>query len=96
MSIFAANTNEMAAKSMAVQSTIERVRAEVNAMTSSLQDLHGTWQGAAATNFQSVVADWRNTQIRVEESLTAIGTVLNRASMQYEEAEAANANLFTY
>lgn len=96
MSIFATNTGDMAAKSMAVQSTIERVRAEVNAMTSSLQDLQGTWQGAAATNFQSVVADWRNTQVRVEESLNAIGTALNRASMQYEEAESANANLFTY
>lgn len=96
MSIFATNTNDMAAKSMAVQSTIERVRAEVNAMTASLQDLQGTWQGAAATNFQSVVTDWRNTQIRVEESLNSIGTALNRASVQYEEAEAANANLFTY
>lgn len=96
MSTFSTNTNEMQARSMAVQSTIERVRAEVNAMTSSLQDLQGTWQGAASTNFQSVVADWRNTQIRVEDSLNSIGTALNRASVHYEEAEAANANLFTY
>lgn len=96
MSTFATNTNEMQAKSMAVQSTIERVRAEVNAMTSSLQDLQGTWQGAASANFQAVLVDWRNTQIRVEESLNSIGTALNRASVHYEEAEAANANLFTY
>lgn len=96
MSTFATNTNEMQAKSMAVQSTIERVRAEVNAMTASLQDLQGTWQGAASANFQSVLADWRNTQIRVEESLNAIGTALNRASVHYEDAETANAGLFTY
>ncbi|MGL3807717.1 WXG100 family type VII secretion target [Paeniglutamicibacter sp. R2-26] len=96
MSTFAANTGEMQMRSMAVQATIERVRAEVNSMTSSLQDLQGTWQGAASANFQSVVADWRTTQIRVEESLNAIGTALNRASVHYEEAEAANTNLFTY
>ncbi|MFL4478747.1 WXG100 family type VII secretion target [Paeniglutamicibacter sp. ORCA_105] len=96
MSTFAANTNEMQARSMSLHATIERVRAEVNSLTSSLQDLQGTWQGAASTNFQSVVADWRNTQARVEESLSSIGTALNRASVQYDEAEAANASLFTY
>ncbi|MFJ6418428.1 WXG100 family type VII secretion target [Paeniglutamicibacter sp. NPDC091659] len=96
MSTFAANTSEMQLRSMAVQATIERVRAEVNSMTASLQDLQGTWQGAASANFQSVVADWRATQIRVEESLNAIGTALNRASVHYEEAETANTHLFTY
>ncbi|MCO1339312.1 WXG100 family type VII secretion target [Zhihengliuella halotolerans] len=96
MSMFTANTVEMRAKAQSVQGTIERLRAEVNTMQSSLQELEGTWRGAAAANFQSVVADWRNTQLRVEESLTNINTALGRASHQYDDAEAANASMFTY
>jgi WXG100 family type VII secretion target len=96
MSNFAANTTEMRNKAMAVQGTIERLRAEVNTMQGGLRELESTWQGAAAANFQGVVADWRATQLRVEESLTGINTALARASQQYDDAEAANASMFTY
>ncbi|MBG6085232.1 WXG100 family type VII secretion target [Zhihengliuella flava] len=96
MSSFAANTVEMRAKAQAVQGTIERLRAEVNTMQGSLQELEGTWHGAAAANFQAVISDWRATQLRVEESLTNINTALARASQQYDGAEAANASMFTY
>lgn len=96
MSSFSANTDDMRGRAQAVQGTIERLRTEVNTMQSSLRDLESSWHGAAATNFQAVVADWRATQMKVEESLTAINTALSHASQQYEEAEAANARMFTY
>lgn len=96
MSTFAANTADMRTRSLAVQSTIDRLRTDVNALQSGLQDLSSTWQGAASSNFQSVIADWRATQSRVEESLSGIGTALSRASEYYDQAEQANAALFTY
>lgn len=96
MSSFAANTVEMRAKAQAVQGTIERLRSEVNTMQGSLQELEGTWHGSAAANFQMVISDWRATQLRVEESLTNINAALARASQQYDDAEAANASMFTY
>lgn len=96
MSTFAANTAEMRSRSLAVQGTIDRLRGDVNAMQAGLQDLATTWQGAASTNFQSVIADWRATQTRVEESLTGISTALTRASDFYDQAEQANAAMFTY
>ncbi|WP_309081239.1 WXG100 family type VII secretion target [Zhihengliuella sp.] len=96
MSTFAANTAEMRTKAAAVQATVERLRAEITSMTANLRELEGTWQGAAATNFQSVVADWHGTQVRVEESLASINGALARASQQYDDVESANARLFTY
>ncbi|GAA4376605.1 WXG100 family type VII secretion target [Paeniglutamicibacter cryotolerans] len=96
MSTFAANTAEMRSRSLAVQNTIERLRGDVNALQSGLQDLASTWQGSASANFQSVIADWRATQSRVEDSLTGIGTALTRASEFYDQAEQTNAAMFTY
>ncbi|MET1034979.1 WXG100 family type VII secretion target [Arthrobacter halodurans] len=96
MSSFAANTAEMRNKAAAVQGTIERLRAEVNTMQAGLRELESSWHGAAALNFQGVVADWRATQLRVEESLAGINTALSRASQHYDDAEAANASMFTY
>ncbi|MDN5754213.1 MAG: WXG100 family type VII secretion target [Arthrobacter sp.] len=96
MSSFSANTAEMRGRAQAVQGTIERLRAEVNTMQAGLRDLESSWHGAAASNFQAVVADWRATQMKVEESLTAINTALSHASQQYDDAEAANARMFTY
>ena len=80
MSTFSTNTVEMRNRGLAVQGTIERLQAEVNAMQSGLRELEATWQGAAAGSFQAVVADWRATQLRVEESLAAINTALARAT----------------
>ena len=96
MSSFTANTVEMRSKALAVQGTIERVRSEINAMQAGLRELEGTWQGAAAANFQAVVADWHATHLKVEESLAGITSALGRASQHYDDAEQANASMFTY
>lgn len=96
MSSFGANTAEMRGKAQAVQGTIERLRSEVNTMQGGLRELESTWHGAAATNFQGVIAEWRATQARVEEALANINTALAHASQQYDDAEASNASMFTY
>ncbi|HXD28047.1 WXG100 family type VII secretion target [Arthrobacter sp. JSM 101049] len=96
MGSFAANTDDMRGRAQAVQGTIERLRSEVDTMQAGLRDLESSWHGAAASNFQAVVADWRATQLKVEQSLTGINTALAHASQQYDEAEAANARMFTY
>lgn len=77
-----------------VRSRIESIRGEVDAMTHQLTELQSTWTGDAATVFQGVVADWRGTQRRVEESAVQINTALARAGTQYSEIERSNADLF--
>lgn len=96
MATFHVDSEALAAKSSAVQGTIARLQGEVNAMQAGLQELEGLWQGTAATNFQMLIADWRGTQAKVEESLTNINSALSMASQQYAQAEQANTQLFMH
>lgn len=78
----------------AVRGSISRIQSEVSGLHGQLTNLQGSWGGQAATAFQSVITDWRATQLRVEESLAQITTALGQAGQQYADAESANARLF--
>jgi WXG100 family type VII secretion target len=77
-----------------VRARIETIQGEVQAMMQQLTELQSTWTGEASTAFQGIVADWRGTQRRVEESAVQINTALARAGTQYSEIERTNAGLF--
>jgi early secretory antigenic target protein ESAT-6 len=77
-----------------VRARIETIQAEVQAMMHQLTELQSTWTGEASNAFQGIVADWRGTQLRVEESAVQINTALARAGTQYSEIERSNADLF--
>ncbi|SFO02966.1 WXG100 family type VII secretion target [Mycetocola miduiensis] len=77
-----------------VRARIETIQAEVQAMMHQLTELQSTWTGEASNAFQGVVADWRGTQRRVEESAVTINTALARAGTQYSEIERSNTDLF--
>jgi WXG100 family type VII secretion target len=94
MAQFHVNSDDLAAKSQTVRISIETLRAEVDTMQRNLLDLQSSWSGAAATNFQNLMADWRNTQLRVEASLESINAALSMAATQYAQAEEANTRLF--
>jgi early secretory antigenic target protein ESAT-6 len=78
----------------AIHTTIDRIQTEVNGLHGQLTALEGSWSGQAAVAFQSVVSDWRSTQLRVEESLAAINQALSMAGQQYADVEMSNARLF--
>ncbi|MET1051529.1 MAG: WXG100 family type VII secretion target [Mycetocola sp.] len=77
-----------------VRARIETIQGEVNAMMTQLTELQSSWTGEASAAFQGVIADWRVTQRRVEESAVHINTALERAGAQYQEIERSNADLF--
>ncbi|WP_411720718.1 WXG100 family type VII secretion target [Mycetocola sp.] len=77
-----------------VRARIETIQQEVGAMMQQLTELQSTWTGEASNAFQGVVADWRGTQRRVEESAVHINTALAKAGTQYSEIERSNAGLF--
>ena len=94
MAVFHVDSDALQAKSMAVQGTIGRLQAEVDAMQAGLRELEALWSGPAAANFQQLITQWRATQLKVEESLGSINAALVHASEQYAQAEAANARMF--
>ncbi|WP_026556934.1 WXG100 family type VII secretion target [Arthrobacter sp. 35W] len=95
MAQFNVNSDELGVKNQAVHGSMERIRAEVDAMTRNLADLQSTWTGAASNNFQVLVNDWRATQLRVEASLESINAALGTAATQYAQAEEANTRMFS-
>lgn len=92
---FNVNSDDLALKSTAVRGSVDRIRMEVDAMQHNLADLQSTWTGAAATNFQGLILEWRATQLKVEASLESINAALSMAATQYAQAEEANARMFS-
>ncbi|MFM9877442.1 MAG: WXG100 family type VII secretion target [Rhodoglobus sp.] len=78
----------------AVRTSISRIQAEVAGLHGQLSTLEGSWTGAAATAFSSVVTDWKATQQQVEQNLAAINQALTQAAQQYADIESANTRLF--
>ena len=80
--------------SSAVRASIGRIQAEVTALHGQLVNLQGSWTGQAAAAFQTVAANWHNTELRVTEDLGAINQALAHAGPQYAAAGATNARRF--
>lgn len=88
------DTDDLSAKSQAVEGSIGRLQTEVNTMETNLRQLQDTWRGQASDNFQSVLSEWRATQAKVEESLMSIRQAMTAAADQYLNTETANASMF--
>lgn len=95
MTRFQVDSEAVISATGAVRSSIGRIQAEVAGLHGQLTNLQSSWTGQASAAFSGVVAEWKVTQQRVEESLAAINLALGQAGQQYADIEAANARLFT-
>mgnify|MGYP002651132114 CR=1 FL=1 len=94
MAQFIVDSEIIASKSSTARAQVDSIVAEVNGLTASLQDLEGSWTGAASVNFQGVLNNWRATQRQVEESIAQINEALSQAGLNYADTESANAAMF--
>ena len=94
MTQFQVDSDAVLQATTAVQATISRIQTEVGGLQGQLNSLESVWTGQAATAFQAIVAEWRATQIRVEEGLASINSALTLAGTQYADIEQSNARLF--
>jgi WXG100 family type VII secretion target len=94
MSIISVDTELLQLKSASVKATVDRIGADVQSMRRGLDELQGSWRGSAATNFQSLIAEWSLTQAKVEASLASINLALSSAAANYAQDELNNAQRF--
>jgi len=94
MTSFQVDSDAVIGATGSIHASMERLSGESSALLGQLVNLQGSWTGSASAAFQSVVAEWRATQQRVEESLGTIGHALGSAAQQYAEAETTNTGLF--
>jgi 6 kDa early secretory antigenic target len=96
MTRYQVDSEAVLAATATVRTSMGRIQAEVSGLHGQLTSLQSSWSGQAADAFQSVLTQWKATQLRVEEGLAAINQALTHAGQQYSEIEAANARLFAH
>ena len=94
MTRYQVDSEAVAAATSTARATMSRIQSETGALHGQLLNLQDSWTGIAASAFQNVVADWKSTQQRVEESLAAISAALAQAGQHYADIEQQNAQLF--
>ena len=94
MTRYQIDSEAVSAATSSVQAAASRIQADVSGLHSQLVQLQGSWTGQASAAFQTVVADWTQTQRRVEESLQLLNAGLAQAGQHYAEIELQNARLF--
>ena len=94
MTTFQVDSDAVLGATGSIHASMERLQGESSSLLGQLMNLQGSWTGSASSAFQSVIADWRATQTRVEESLGTIGSALGTVAQQYAEAETSNTGLF--
>ncbi|GAB6900468.1 WXG100 family type VII secretion target [Kineosporia succinea] len=92
---FEVDSVQVVQASGAVQASAQQIGTEVDRMMRHLVQLQGSWTGVAASQFQTVVNDWRGTQERVRVALEQIQAALAQAGRQYQEVEDAAVRMFT-
>ena len=95
MTTYQVNSEQVIQAAQAAQTTIAHLHQEVATLNANLQALQSSWVGPAATAFVAHHAQWRVTQVRVEENLQSLSQALGTAGRHYQAMEATNRALFS-
>ena len=79
----------------AVQSTKEEIDGHLNRLKGELEAVRGSWQGAAATQFESLMAQWNENAEKVNRALQDLADNLNATNSSFGDNEAETENSFS-
>ncbi|WP_308799069.1 WXG100 family type VII secretion target [Agromyces silvae] len=96
MTSYQVDSEQLQSATQGARATMERIRADVGGLMAQLTGLQSSWSGQASTAFQTAAAQWRATQLQVEQSLESLNQALSVSAAQYLEVEHANARLFAH
>ncbi|HQF03412.1 MAG TPA: WXG100 family type VII secretion target [Phycicoccus sp.] len=92
---FQVDTDRIQSASVDIATIAGDIESQVQSMMGRLNALEDAWRGAAAAQFQGVVAQWQGTQTQVKASLDSIGQVLGQAGEVYADTEAQAVRMFS-
>ena len=78
---------ELSTASNTLKSTEGDIRGQLSKMKSMIDNLGGTWQGAAAGAYNTMYANWDKGAAQLFESLSGIADMLAKAATAYEQTE---------
>lgn len=94
MTRYQVDSDAVLSATTATRGSISRLQTEAAGLHSNLSGLQGTWSGAAATAFHSLLGEWTAAYQRVEQTLTAMNEALSHAGQGYAEVEQQTARMF--
>lgn len=85
---------QLASVSGRVSSGAAKVDGVLGELSSSVAPLGSDWAGVAQARFQSLWEDWQRNARGLQEALTGISALMNKAGASYAQAEQSIANSF--
>ena len=95
MANFLVDSTQITQMSAQTTALATRMREDSAMMMSYMQNLQGSWSGAASAAFSDCVVRWRAAQMQMETALDSISQALAHASIQYEQTESGIAGMFS-
>ena len=78
----------------AVESTKRDIDGHLKRLEGDLSTVRGSWQGAAATQFESLMAQWNENAEKVNRALQDLADNLNATNSSFGDNEAETENSF--
>lgn len=94
MTRYQVDSEAVIAATAATRGSIGRFQSEAAGLHANLSSLQGSWNGAAATAFHSLLGEWTGAYQRVEQALSAITEALGHAGHGYADVELQAARMF--
>jgi WXG100 family type VII secretion target len=79
----------------AVESTKRDIDGHLKRLEGDLSTVRGSWQGAAATQFESLMAQWNENAEKVNRALQDLADNLNATNSSFGDNEAETENSFS-
>ena len=92
---FRAELATMHAAAQHVYDVNAQIQSQLSNLLARLDPLMGTWQGSAATSFQSLKDRWHQDATQLNAALHAVGDGLVKAQANYEATEDTSRQSFT-
>ena len=92
--MFATESEVMVNTAKNVDATNDQVQAELNRVKGVVQDVAGSWKGAASTSFAGLMTRWDDSAMRQRAALTDIATNLRSNAAQFDSSETDNSQAF--
>jgi len=92
---FRAELSTVQAASKHVYEVNAQIQAQLSNLLARLDPLMGTWQGSAASSFQTLKERWHQDATQLNAALRAIGDGLAQVHAGYSETESGTQQTFT-
>lgn len=89
-SSFGTSTDEMTAAANQVDQVSQEISQALNSLKSQIDPLASSWQGGAATAFNTLMAQWHDDANKLTAALSDISQALSSSGKNYAETETSN------